>query len=788
MLLYKIAASPESFVRDNFPGSFLLSYGSILRMKSPGSIIDLNKQPPQKRMRKGTRSCVGCRRKKVRCTYEPNRPSLCNECFARGEKCVDQKEFIGSQPDLNDGKQYSLRERVTYLETAVQDIFRQLGDGTGFGEVEGGKANKLLKAPSINTVSGPPESFDTGPHGSAPVLTLFDNAVLERKEDTDTENSGPKESIFNRTKDSRIRKSLSVLLPSQKDVEAIFHGSQIWRKSWRWMCPESYTSPGATIEQFTVRAYESRDPMIVAKLLLCIVISLEQLPNDFSNSYLSISLPVDQLIEKYVSTVSSLITSNNDIADTIEGIECMLLETKHYLNVGRPLKAWYIYRRALSFAEHLGIHRVLPTVSEQTNKGYKRNYNLWCCLVEGERYTSLILGLPYSVGDNLISPHIPKSLEESSLPPGEFYSLSLALLSSRIIDRNQDHTQMTLSTTLRLDEELRALKDSMPLNTWNIDMNPREDQASYFDRLAAQFFHHQIRSLIHLPLMLKSGCDQRYLYSKTAAIESSRDMLICYQALRSGSPVGPFMCKVVDFQSFTAAMLLLLSLLGYSRDSAGKASEAEAKDWGLVNKTTELLHRASREPGGTIAAQSARALELIASLHNGCDRRDGFASTKTAKICIPYFGTISIGVGKNFARPQTPTGESQSAKPGNSQLENSYPSSAATPTACFTSSSTTYIPQSTSSTIYSVSPNISGPISAVFGTEESFISFDPLWSMPPSIPDYSYNFNSSSSHYVQDAINTGSTWSNKTIGLERRELDQDWNWIGFESEVEISQL
>ncbi|PGH11290.1 hypothetical protein AJ80_07189 [Polytolypa hystricis UAMH7299] len=71
------------------------------------------------------------RRRKIRCTYDTARPSLCNECYARGSTCIDQEHAplqpIG--PGSRSGEQtYSLRERVTILENTVNEILKRLDD------------------------------------------------------------------------------------------------------------------------------------------------------------------------------------------------------------------------------------------------------------------------------------------------------------------------------------------------------------------------------------------------------------------------------------------------------------------------------------------------------------------------------------------------------------------------------------------------------------------------------------------------------------------------------------
>ncbi|KAI9932644.1 hypothetical protein ASPWEDRAFT_166299 [Aspergillus wentii DTO 134E9] len=44
----------------------------------------------KKQMRKGTRSCVACRRRKVRCSYASSEASVCVHCARRKSVCVPQ--------------------------------------------------------------------------------------------------------------------------------------------------------------------------------------------------------------------------------------------------------------------------------------------------------------------------------------------------------------------------------------------------------------------------------------------------------------------------------------------------------------------------------------------------------------------------------------------------------------------------------------------------------------------------------------------------------------------------
>jgi len=94
---------------------------------------DHAQEPPRKKMRKGTKSCIECRRRKIKCTFEPGRTSICNECFTRGSTCIDQEHgdtsgftHNTSPPQQKDEQNATLKERVNFLEDLVKQVLERL--------------------------------------------------------------------------------------------------------------------------------------------------------------------------------------------------------------------------------------------------------------------------------------------------------------------------------------------------------------------------------------------------------------------------------------------------------------------------------------------------------------------------------------------------------------------------------------------------------------------------------------------------------------------------------------
>ncbi len=57
------------------------------------------------------------------------------------------------------------------------------------------------------------------------------------------------------------------------------------------------------------------------------------------------------LMERYVSVVAGLITSDGELVTTIEGLECLLLQGLSHLNAGNPRRAWLSVWKALGITQ-----------------------------------------------------------------------------------------------------------------------------------------------------------------------------------------------------------------------------------------------------------------------------------------------------------------------------------------------------------------------------------------------------------------------------------------------------
>lgn len=488
----------------------------------------------------------------------------------------------------------------------------------------------------------------------APVLSLFDNAVIARGDEI------PEPSPPQPNKYKLITQELKSLLPGPRELDVILDMCSRWWDNWRQLFPEILDLQNGPFKESVQQSLRSENPAQVAKMIICIAICIDQLPGTYDCSQLQLEGSRFEVIERYIARVDELITPDDEIAGTIEGIECMCLQSKHYANVGRPRKSWLVHSRAISFAQLLGLHRVALVTPKQPDVQHYRRLSLWSHLFLGERYLGLTLGLPLTIQPRFCDPLIPHLGQPGELSQSRIVLLHVSSIMAKIVDRNQDRS-LDLSATFQIDEEMEELARAAPQDWWGKLDAPAPSVEENCDRVLSQFFYHLARKLLHMPFMLQKGADRRYQYPYAAALDSSREIIRCYDALRGTDVAVPFICKLVDFEAFCAATLILLHLYRHPR-STEPNTEQDRTDFMLVDKTIESLKNASNEAGGIVAQQAFKALQLFAQVRYGC--RNPSEPPHTIKVSIPLFGTITLIPGSNFRYPEMSDGSCDAGKAG----------------------------------------------------------------------------------------------------------------------------
>ncbi|KAJ5166886.1 uncharacterized protein N7482_005667 [Penicillium canariense] len=488
------------------------------------------------------------------------------------------------------------------------------------------------------------ESDQLGPSSdqiqSAPVLQLFDNYLVSRREDSDSNERfmGAKDMS---PKARAVRTELLSLLPPTADIDKILAGtSHLWSQ-WNEHFPELLYNfdlkPG--LVDSTVA------PAEIAKALVCLAISVIHSPPEFDFNTLHIVIDPQEFAARCTAAVDRLVVRDDDFAATLPGIEAQMLLAKYHLNEGRLRKAWLINRRAIEFAHLAGMHLSTRT-RRPSDKIFDRRLRIWCSLTVSDRSLSLILGLPYGVSDSFFLPQVERRLSSGVTAP-EQYLLRIGVITGHMVDRNQNPADMCLETTLRLDQELMDAWRAMPNSFYGTAPGPNEKREQFQARVPLQFMPKVLRALLHMPFLLKYPQDPRFTFCHRKAIQSAREGLLLYKVLRSMTRT--YLCKMIDFLAFTMGMLLIVHLHGSIDECPTPNKEQHEQDWKLVGEVVDILREAAPESGGSVAAESANILGAI--FHTRSQKRN-WSSQSTCKVTVPYFGTITIGAGSKLLRSQ----------------------------------------------------------------------------------------------------------------------------------------
>jgi hypothetical protein len=599
----------------------------------------------------------------------------------------------------------------------------------------------------------------------APVLQLFNNNIVSRTEVTcscpeDPDSSTRAEDLT--PKANAVRTQLLKLVPCRSDMLKIRNAVTFWWAAWHYMFPEILDGYRSGLigddDFFDIPS----SPGELAKFLICWLMSIEQLPQDFDYAGLQNPFNPQEYTEKVITDISRLVIYDEDLASTLPGLEAMVLMSKWYTNLGRPRKAWLLNRRAIELGQLSGLHISTRKDPRPDDVLYDRRLKLWAFIGLNDRFLGLLFGLPYAIHENSFRPQVERRLRTEK-PTLETFVLRVSLIMAPMIDRNMDDPDnMSLAVTLKLEQELETQLRAMPERFWaqqpNIKYSTIEEQN---DNLIAPFMYHFLRMILHLPFMLKSYGDRRYQYSQDTALESARCALHAYRELRSWEGMNPYICRVIDFQAFNAAMLLVINLVGYAEDAPNHSQEQDEKDWSLVETTIQVLRKAAAHPTGTVAAQSVNILQGISQSIANMEDVD---TQMKCKVTVPYFGVITVSPGKKKMKSRNRFNPNQ-LTPSNSsgyysQTSHSAPSSEqASPFQIYTP------PQSTSSDQPSSTANNWASSSILVDDPrvqlENMVAFPNTGIMDQNV----------FTGFTMGNDNLGA-WSNLNLDLD---LDQGWN-------------
>lgn len=382
------------------------------------------------------------------------------------------------------------------------------------------------------------------------------------------------------------------------------------------------------------------------------------------------------LLPRVVERAIRLVTSNDELVRSVEGLECIMIEAQLHNYSGNLHRAWLTTQRAVSVAQIMGLHRGLDSPSlkflEPETQANFDPKNILFRIIEMDLYLSLMLGLPHSSLQVPIA--TPKELE--ACHPLERMQRIHYEVSRRIIQRSNTKIN-NFEDTSEIDRILQNTAAEMPPQWWLMPTFAagNSDKKELFDdtiRLMIQFSHYHLIARLHLPYLIRSLADHRYDRNLITATNASREILSRYIAFRSSNPVN-FYCRGSDFLAFVSIVVICFAHIGsHSQDgqaiqgggmSLNILSYSRLSDRGMMERTLAILTSIGHGEADSIVSKLSHLIRHLLAVEvdaaNGklyrmsTSTSDGDAEStvksnrngQVLRIHIPYFGTINFEPG-----------------------------------------------------------------------------------------------------------------------------------------------
>jgi hypothetical protein len=414
-------------------------------------------------------------------------------------------------------------------------------------------------------------------------------------------------------------------------------------------------------------------PVLIARKLLVLGTFLQGiLPSSFKD-LADLGASYRDIMSRVVDTATRLVTTNEDLISSVEGIECIMIEAMYQNYAGNLHQAWMAVRRATAVAEMMALHRGLNSPSlkilePETRAAFKPD-QICFHLVEMDCNLSLMLGLPRTSLKARFT--TPKALEGCQ-PIDRIQRIHCAV-ADRILQRNENK----LSETHDIDTLLQNAAAEMPPQWWLIPNLSASNSGGTEVlpetlRLMIQFTHYHLLIRLHLPYMLRSSPDRSCDHSKITAVNVSRESLARFTAFRTSNPAH-FYCRGIDFLAFIATTVLCVAHIDSRGRRQGPAqnsnpgrifnylAHSRPSDRGMMERTLDIIESMARAGTDVIASKITRILRPLLAIEANAASGTSY-STNSSKgdeeeleyhgkltnggkglhVHIPYFGTINF--------------------------------------------------------------------------------------------------------------------------------------------------
>ncbi|KAF2496557.1 hypothetical protein BU16DRAFT_580670 [Lophium mytilinum] len=596
-----------------------------------------------KRMRLGTKSCVECRRRKVRCIFSAGQDT-CQACALHDSICDSQQPVRRSNASTTpSGSSYQTvnghnSQTPTHQRLdELSDQIRRICNAIGLDLQQ--STSDAIHTEAVKEVNEQ-QGHDLSPEyqtEDVPLLRLFKESTFLLSEAHDGDTNSPKVGLPHQAK--AYIQALSDLIPAEDDLTLILRLTEPYWAVCHVAPSTSHSNPPPSttpsVQQFIRDSMRSGKPALVAKAALWLACCIQHLPKGLDailpsrNTFGNPTLPAFNrsrcgVVDALLGGAEVLVAIDADSGGTLEGVECGFLQCQNYVSLGRPRKAWSVIRRAINSALLIGLPRKNPN---------EYPGSIWSPLWQTERQISMLLGLPYAVASS--HPSISKKLPGLSTEQQAMHDI--AFIVGAVIDRNQNYDGVAYDETQRMHDDLRR-RVAIPLERLlSQPLPPSSSLADFYHRSCLEMYHLQTLKYIHLPYNFQStqGNEQEHTESEAQTTHVCRRIIQCYQSFRTmNDQTLLLVCDLLDFQAFSAAMVLVIHQFRYRNSHLSGPPDY---DWNLIHEVTKTLTRITATRDCAVSSQSVDVLTYFSDLYY---MRGSL--TESREIIVPYFGKIRV--------------------------------------------------------------------------------------------------------------------------------------------------
>ncbi|KAL4864889.1 hypothetical protein BDV12DRAFT_188616 [Aspergillus spectabilis] len=339
--------------------------------------------------------------------------------------------------------------------------------------------------------------------------------------------------------------------------------------------------------------YPDSHPVLLARQMLLFVVALQRLP---PNAVIPGLTEHHHLImEELAESAIKLVTTNDTLLGTLEGLENIILEGFYHADSGNIRRAWITLRRAAMAAQLLGLHQAchcrFKAISDTNDLDPEV---MWECIVSMERILSLLLDR------DLIT--------QTAHLPATFWR---------------------------------------PLSFANLEI----DSAAAFCGTGRAWDHmcyYTLVNQLHLPYILCPSHEPHAIYSRMACVNASREILTREIAIRTFNPMTAC-SRMGDFLALVAGMTLILAhLVSHSHKEVDKLLIHERLgDRATVEQALECMKSMSELNEDVLASKCAPLLKDLLAIEANVARGGATDPAADCSQCelvikIPYIGAIRI--------------------------------------------------------------------------------------------------------------------------------------------------